>query len=144
MHIQASAALTAHLAAAKLPPTGLVFEATDRVGDWEEARRLLLAAFTASQEAAIAESSIVYVVHGEDLLGRRGAPAAMVATGLLSAARTTAIELGRKGAVVNVVAIGDDTAPATVARWVANLTDAQGPTGEVVRLDPRHLGKALP
>jgi hypothetical protein len=30
------------------------------------------------------------------------------------------------------------------AQWVAHLTDPDGPTGEIVRLDPSHLGRALP
>lgn len=121
-----------------------VFYATDTVDDWDAARSLLLEAFRLSQEAATAERPIVYVVHGDDLLGRRGAPSAMVATGLLSAARTAAIELARSRVPVNVVAVADDTDPAVVDRWVAHLSDPDGPTGEVIRLHPSHLGKALP
>lgn len=119
-------------------------EASGRVADWSAAKQVMMKAYALSQRAAIAESPIVYVVHGDDLLGRRGAPSAMVATGLLSAARTAAIELSRKGAVVNVVAVGDDTPPEVTARWVSALTSPSGPTGEVVRLDAGHLGKALP
>ncbi len=144
MRIVASPALTDHLGRADLPPEGVVFEATERVTDWEGAREALLRAFTITQEAARAEAPVVYVVHSDDLLGRRGAPAAMVATGLLSGARTAAIELSRKGTVVNVVAVSEGTDPAVTARWVAHLTDPTGPTGEIVRLDPSHLGKALP
>lgn len=144
MRLLVSPRLQEHLEALDLPGPGLVFEASDRVKDWEAARGALIAAFTASQEAAVAESPIVYIVHGDDLLGRRGALAAMVATGLLSAARTAAIELSRKGAVVNVIAVGDDTPAETVARWVGHLVDPAGPTGEVIRLDAAHLGKALP
>lgn len=121
-----------------------VVDASSSVVDWDSARDVLMRAFAVSQEAARNETSIVYVVHGDDLLGRRGAPSAMVATGLLSAARTAAIELSRKGAVVNVIAVGDDTDPALTARWVEHLADADGPTGELVRLDAGHLGKALP
>src|SRR5690606_9598118 len=121
-----------------------VFYATDTVDDWDAARSRLLEAFRLSQEAATAERPIVYVVHGDDLLGRRGAPSAMVATGLLSAARTAAIELARSRVPVNVVAVADDTDPAVVDRWVAHLSDPDGPTGEVIRLHPSHLGKALP
>lgn len=144
MRLEASPTLTRHLEEVSLPSTGAVYEATDLVDDWPTARSSLLRAFTLSQEAAQAESPIVYVVHGDDLLGRRGAPSAMVATGLLSAARTAAIELSRKGATVNVVAVGDDTDAAVTARWISHLTDPGGPTGELVRLDPSHLGKALP
>lgn len=144
MRLLVSPSIREHLQAADLPANGLVFEATATVTDWPGAREVLLAAFAASQEAAVAESPIVYVVHGDDLLGRRGAPSAMVATGLLSAARTAAIELSRKQAAVNVVAVGDATPPESVARWIAHLSDPSGPTGEIVRLDAGHLGKALP
>lgn len=124
--------------------SGAVVDARHEVATWEEARGVMLDAFRASQEAARAEAPIVYIVHGSDLLGQRGAPSAMVATGLLSAARTAAIELSRKGAVVNVVAVGDGTDPAVVDRWVARLSEGDGPTGELIRLDAGHLGKALP
>ena len=144
MRIEASPALTRQLEELSLPTTGAVYEATDEIVDWPTARSSLLRAFTLGQEAAQAESSVIYVVHSDDLLGRRGAPSAMVATGLLSAARTAAIELSRKRASVNVVAVGDDTDASVTAQWVLNLTNPSGPTGELVRLDPSHLGKALP
>lgn len=121
-----------------------VFEATHAVADWESAREVLMRAFAVSQEAAREGRAIVYVVHGDDLLGRRGAPSAMVATGLLSAARTAAIELSRQGTPVNVLAVGDDTDPALTERWVSRLSESGGPTGEIVRLDASHVGKALP
>lgn len=132
------------LAQVELPEGTAVVDARSALEEWEQARALLLAAFASSQEAARAEAPVVYVVHGADLLGQRGAPSAMLATGLLSAARTAAIELSRKGAAVNVVAVGDLTDPAVTARWVARLAEPDGPTGEVVRLDAGHLGKALP
>lgn len=132
------------LAQVDLPDGTAVVDARAPVEEWEQARALLLAAFTSSQEAARAEAPIVYVVHGADLLGQRGAPSAMLATGLLSAARTAAIELSRKGAPVNVVAVGEDTEPAVTARWVARMAEPDGPIGELVRLDADHLGKALP
>lgn len=144
MRLVVTTQLREHLESADLPGSGLVFDASATVTDWTGAKDVLMAAFSASQESAVAESPIVYIVHGDDLLGRRGAPSAMVATGLLSAARTAAIELNRKGAGVNVVAVGEATPPETVARWVAYLCDPTGPTGEVVRLDAAHLGKALP
>lgn len=125
-------------------PEGVVFDASAVVDDWSTARERLREAFEMSREAARADRSIVYVVHGDDLLGRRGTASAMMATGLLSAARTAAIELRRVGAVVNVVAVGDDTDSEVVARWVTHLTDPTGPTGELIRLHPSHLGKTLP
>jgi threonine dehydrogenase-like Zn-dependent dehydrogenase len=144
LEIVARPELSEALATIQLPDRGAVFDATAPVDTWEEAREVLMGAFALSGETARAEASFVYVVHSDDLLGRRGAPSAIVATGLLSGARTAAIELSRKGAVVNVVAVGDDTRPDVTARWVARLLEPDGPTGEVVRLDPVHIGKALP
>ena len=67
----------------------------------------------------------MFVVAGEDLLGQRGAPAAMVACGLLSAARTAAIEGARPGFAVNVVAPEDGAKP-VVLPIAASLVDAIG------------------
>lgn len=113
--------------------------------DWGEARGELERAFEMSREAARNEESFVYVVHHDDLLGRRGAGNAMVATGLLSAARTAAIEGSRKGWTANVVAYEDDSDPDVVDRWAQRLaTDSEGVTGELIRIGSGHLGKALP
>lgn len=144
MEIEAGAGLGEALEVLDLPQRGAVVDASAPVSDWTEAKAVMMRAFALSQRAAIAEAPVVYVVHGDDLLGRRGAPSAMVATGLLSAARTAAVELSRKGAAVNVVAVGDDTPPELTARWVSILTESSGPTGELIRLDPGHLGKTLP
>lgn len=117
-----------------------------RVGeDWDEIRAELDRAFQMSRAAAQAEESFVYVVHHDDLLGRRGAGNAMVATGLLSAARTAAIEGSRKGWTANVVAYDDEADDATVRAWAEKLvTDSSGVTGELIRVGSSHLGKALP
>ncbi len=113
--------------------------------DWDEVRAELERAFQMSRTAAQAEESFVYVVHHDDLLGRRGAGNAMVATGLLSAARTAAIEGSRKGWTANVVAYDDETDEATVRDWAEKLaTDSAGVTGELIRVGSTHIGKALP
>jgi ABC-type branched-subunit amino acid transport system substrate-binding protein len=112
---------------------------------WDEVRSELERAFQMSRSAARAGESFVFVVHHDDLLGRRGAGNAMVATGLLSAARTAAIEGSRKGWSVNVVAFDDDADPEVVRRWAERLAeDSDGVTGELIRLGSSHLGKALP
>lgn len=118
----------------------------DPVGDdWGEIRAELERAFSMSRAAAQNEESFVYVVHHDDLLGRRGAGRAMVATGLLSAARTAAIEGSRKDWTANVVAYDDASDPHVVDRWAERLvTDSEGVTGEIIRIGPSHLGKALP
>lgn len=113
--------------------------------DWDEIRTELERAFQMSRTAARAEESFVYVVHHDDLLGRRGAGNAMVATGLLSAARTAAIEGSRKGWTANVVAYDDETDETTVRDWAEKLaTDSSGVTGELIRVGSSHIGKALP
>jgi hypothetical protein len=113
--------------------------------DWVEVRAELDRAFRMARHSAKAEENIVFVVHHDDLLGRRGAGNAMVATGLLSAARTAAIEGSRKGWTANVVAFDDSVAPELVQGWAERLADDPlGVSGEVIRLGSSHLGKALP
>lgn len=122
-----------------------VFRARPVGDDWSEIRAELERAFQMSRAAAQSEESFVYVVHHDDLLGRRGPGNAMVATGLLSAARTAAIEGSRKGWTVNVVAYDDDCDPEAVERWARRLaSDPDGLSGELVRIGSSHLGKALP
>lgn len=113
--------------------------------DWSEVRAELDRAFQMSRAAARAAESFVYVVHHDDLLGRRGPGNAMVAAGLLSAARTAAIEGSRKGWTANVVAFDDDTDEQTVRAWAERLAgDPEGVTGELIRVGSSHIGKALP
>lgn len=113
--------------------------------DWEEVRAELARAFEVARTAAQAEESFVFVVHHDDLLGRRGAGNAMVATGLLSAARTAAIEGSRKGWTANVVAFDDSADDESVRGWAERLAeDSHGVTGELIRVGSSHLGKALP
>ncbi len=121
----------------------LVFVAADVTDDWETVRAELTQAFELSQQAARDSRAITYVVHNDDLLGRRGAGRAMVATGLLSAARTAAVELAKAGVPVNVLAVEDETAPSAVARWVQLLNAQAAPTGELIHLGAGHIGKAL-
>ena len=113
--------------------------------DWEAIRAELERAFELGRAAARNEESFVFVVHHDDLLGRRGAGMAMVATGLLSAARTAAIEGSRKGWTANVVAYDDDADRALVAEWANRLAaEPSGLAGELIRVGSTHLGKALP
>jgi len=124
--------------------SGMIHWAED-VGDtWAEVRAELTRAFELSRAAAQAEESIVYVVRQDDLLGRRGSGNAMVATGLLSAARTAALEGARKGWAANVVAYDQGADRSSVEAWAARLLDPDGVTGELVRVGPGHIGKALP
>lgn len=122
-----------------------IFHTREVGDDWDEVKAELARAFVMARSAAQAEENFVFVVHHDDLLGRRGAGKAMVATGLLSAARTAAIEGSRKGWTANVVAFDEDTDPELVNAWAERLAvDSHGVTGELIRLGPSHLGKALP
>jgi len=124
---------------------GLVFWADPTLGDeWEDVLDEMTEAFVLSRQAARAGAPVVYVVDSADLLGRRGAGKAMVATGLLSAARDLAQETVRAGIPANVVATDEHTDPQVVARWIAQLLDRPGTTGELIRLGSTHLARALP
>lgn len=113
--------------------------------DWEQVRAELTRAFEMARNAAQAEQNFVFVVHHDDLLGKRGLGNAMVATGLLSAARTAALEGARKGWTANVVAHDDDSDPELVTGWAERLAEeSHGVNGELIRLGSGHLGKALP
>ncbi len=140
-----AAALDALGFAGEGPGGGVVFAASGDVGDdWGAVRAELTAAFELTRAAMRSGQPIVYVVAHDDLLGRRGPGPAMVATGLLSAARTAAFEARKAGVPVNTLALEADWDPDTVARWVLRLMERGGPTGELVRLGGDHLGKALP
>ncbi len=121
-----------------------VFWAEAVTDDWAEIRAELRRVFELSRTAAQAEESFVYVVHHDDLLGRRGTGDSMVATGLLSAARTAAIEGARKGWTANVIAYDDTATRADVEQWAQWMLDSHGVTGELVRVGSTHMGKALP
>lgn len=117
----------------------------DEVGEgWDEVLAEMTRVFELSRAAAQAEDSIVYVVRQDDLLGRRGAGNAMVATGLLSAARTAALEGARKGWTANVVAYDEEADREAVQAWAQRLLDSGDVTGELVRVGPGHVGKTLP
>jgi hypothetical protein len=122
-----------------------VIHTAAEVGDaWPEIRDELTRAFGVARDAATKEKSFVFVVRQDDLLGRRGVGNAMVAAGLLSAARTAALEGVRKGWTANVVAIDNDAEPGTVEAWAHHLLEESGVTGELIRIGPGHIGKALP
>jgi hypothetical protein len=122
----------------------VIHRASEVGDDWSEILAELTRAFGVAKQAAIEETSFVYVVRQDDLLGRRGPGNAMVATGLLSAARTAALEGAGRGWSANVLAIDLDVDPAAVQGWAQRLIDDGAVTGEVVRIGPGHIGKALP
>jgi hypothetical protein len=133
------------LSSLDLPEDLLIWVADAAISDdWEDIRGELSDAFEASQRAVKVGAPIVYIVDGDDLLGRNGAGRAMVACGVLSAARTGAIESRMSGVGVNIIAVEADTATHVVGSWVKALAKPKGPQGELIRLGGDHLGKALP
>lgn len=122
----------------------MIHWAPDVGDDWSEVLDALMGAFEASRDAAQAGESIVYIVHNDDLLGRRGAGKAMLATGLLSGARTAALEGVKDGWTVNVIAVSKGFDPERVIDWAGRLIESADVTGEVLRIGPDHIGKALP
>ena len=133
---------------AEVAATALVFVADPEVGDdWEEVRAELSEAFQLTQQAVTSGEPVIYVVENDNLLGRRGAGAAMVAAGLLSGARTAALEQLRAGLPVNVIS-SDPAVPAGVlAAWCRRAMEpleGAGMTGELLHLGGEHLGKTLP
>jgi hypothetical protein len=124
--------------------SGVIHWAEEVGEDWARVRAELTRAFEVSRASAQTEESFVYVVRQDDLLGRRGPGNAMVATGLLSAARTAALEGARKGWTANVVAYDEDTDPEAVQAWARRMLEAGDVTGELVRVGAGHIGKTLP
>jgi hypothetical protein len=138
-------ALADALNSLSVPQEALVFVAGSAVSDrWAEILDELTAAYELSQRAVRAGGPIVYLVDGDDLLGRRGPGRAMVACGLLSGARTLALETARAGVPVNVIAMSATTTHDSLSAWVELLCGTGGPNGELIRLGADHLGKALP
>lgn len=117
----------------------------DEVGDdWAEVRAELERLFVVAREAARVSEPLVIVVNGDDLLGRGGVGNAVVATGALSAVRTAALEGVRGGWTVNLVAWEGEDGRQAAGGWAERMLDSSGVTGEVIRIGPGHLGKALP
>lgn len=123
--------------------SGAIHWAEDVGEDWAAVIAELTRAFQLSRSAAQAEESIVYVVRQDYLLGRRGAGNAMVACGLLSAARTAALEGARKGWTANVVAFDEVASRAMVEEWARWLVDDGAVNGELIRIGSCHIGKTL-
>jgi hypothetical protein len=105
--------------------------------DFAAVEAALLDAFRSSQKAAQDGEPIVYVLFQADLLGQRGALGAMLANALLSGMRTLAAE----GHRANAIAVGEDATK--LEFWLAILQEDAGVTGELIRLTPGHIGKAL-
>jgi hypothetical protein len=103
----------------------------------------LTRAFQVSRQAAQGKESFVYVVRQDDLLGRSGSGNAIMACGLLSAARTAALEGARQGWTANVVAYDQESNRSAVEEWARRLLEAGDVNGELIRVGSGHIGKTL-
>lgn len=112
--------------------------------NWEAIRTELDRAFQMSRSASQAEQSFVYVVQNDDLLGRGTTGGAIVAAGLLSAARTAAIEGSRKGWTANVIAAESDSDREAVESLADYVMGSGVITGDLIHMGSDHVGKALP
>jgi hypothetical protein len=115
----------------------VILHQPDAPADFAAVEAALLDAFHRSRQAAREGEPIVYVLRQRDLLGQDTVLGAMLANALLSAVRTLAAE----GNVANAVAVGDD--PQHTDHWIAILHDQSDISGELIRLGPGHVGKAL-
>ena len=115
----------------------MILHQPEAPADFAAVEAALLDAFHRSQEAARSGEPIVFVLRQPDLLGQDTVLGAMLANALLSAMRTLAAE----GHRANAIAVGDD--PTHAEHWIALLQQDAGVTGELIRLTPAHLGKAL-
>ncbi len=141
------AVLEAALAAAGWTPgspaDGVVFDARRPPGPgWKETAPFLREAFLLTRDALRGAAPVVYVVALDDCYGRGSRSGAVIACGLLSAARTAALEA--RDVPVNVLAVGAAEDTARIARWVVRLLEGDGLHGELVRLGGGHLGDVQP
>ncbi|HEY5889420.1 MAG TPA: hypothetical protein VIW94_01805 [Acidimicrobiia bacterium] len=122
---------------------GFLFWMDDIGPGWQDVKSELTEAFTGAREAAKSETSMVFIVKNDDLLGRNGPTRAMAAAGLVSAARTAALEGVSKEWTANVVAYDLVVSPTEVLGRAKFVLENGITTGEIIHLGPGHIGKAL-
>ena len=148
-HLDVTPGLAAALVAAGVEPADpgapTILSAPSGCADWQDTLEGLTGIFGRAQSAARKGASVVFVVSVDALLGRTGALDAMTATGVVSAARTLALELEKQGAVANCLGVASNTPDDVAAAWILRLleTGPDGPTGELVQLGGGQIGKAL-
>jgi len=123
---------------------GLVYGPAPQTASWADVESALLGAFQRSQAGAPADAPVVYLVSQPALLGHAGPLPAMLAAGLVSAARALGMEGVRRGRRANALAYGDDTPPEVIATWTRALLEHSGPSGELMHLGSSQHGKVRP
>lgn len=122
---------------------GLVYWFGETEPGWQGVRKVLRDAFQYTQRATQEQQPTVYILALQDLMGRQGPLSAMISAGLLSGARTAALELDRVRVPVNVLVYCADATWDDLAIWVLRLMEPMGPTGAIVHMGSDHIGKAL-
>lgn len=123
---------------------GVVFVAERGFADWTAAEEELAWAFQLAQQASIAEAPIVFVVDSEAMLGRAAPLDSMVATGLVSGARTLAFEGLRKGRYVGILATDRSEMAGHLGDAVRFAVETRAGHGQVITLGTGHAGAMLP
>lgn len=120
---------------------GFVHDASaSEPGTWEELEAELDSVFAGTQQAVRDGQPIVYVVHEPSMWGHTSPLRSALATALLGAMRSAAVELARSGGAANVLAVDEDTDGGRVARTLDWLL-AGDISGAVVTAGTAHLGR---
>ncbi len=127
------------------PEDGLIFaQRSEGLTSFDDVEAEMTESFRLTRRAASAGAPALYVVCIADLLGQRGSLAAMLANGLLSAARSMALEGRRDGRIANALGHDPDPRPEEVASWALLLLEGRGVTGGFVAVGAGHLAKVVP
>jgi hypothetical protein len=113
VHLHVTPELAAAFTQAGVTPVAsgaaTVISAPADLDDWPSTLGALEQLFEAAKAAAAEGSSVVFIISSDALLGRTGALDAMAAVGIVSAARTMALEVRKQGATVNCLATNRQT-----------------------------------
>jgi hypothetical protein len=123
---------------------GVVFVAGTGMPDWPAAEDELAEAFRLAQDASVAGAPVVFVVETDAMLGRAAPLDAMVATGLVSGARTLAFEGLRKDRYVGIVATDRRESAGELGEAVRFAIASRAGHGQVITLGTGHAGAMFP
>jgi hypothetical protein len=124
--------------------SGAVFVAARAFADWQSAENELTDAFHLAQEASEAGAPMVFIVDSDAMLGRGKPLDSMVATGLISGARTLAFEGIRKNRYVGIIATDRSPQADHLAEAVRFSVANRAGHGQVLVLGTGHVGAMFP
>lgn len=123
---------------------GVVFVAARDLADWTSVEEELTEAFRLAQEASVAGAPVVFVIDSDAMLGRATPLDSMVATGLVSGARTLAFEGLRKERYVGIVATDRSESAGSLGEAVHFAIASRAGHGQVITLGTGHAGAMFP